>query len=79
MWEAGKGFPGRGSSMSKGPEGAPQIPGTKKTRQMCWTLEKEGAWHEIRLERWAEVRPHGSFQAEEGTVSSSLRTTHTVE
>lgn len=35
----GEGFPGRGNSMNKGPEGTPQISGTKK-RQVCSTLEK---------------------------------------
>lgn len=37
----GEGFPGRGSSMSKGPEGAPQILGTQK-RQVCSSLNKQG-------------------------------------
>lgn len=36
----GERFPGRGNSMSKGPEGTPQISGTEK-RQVCQTLEKE--------------------------------------
>lgn len=41
----GKGFPGRGNNMSKGPEGAPQIPETGK-RQACWTLETSLTWDE---------------------------------
>lgn len=76
--EMEEGFPGRGNSMSKGPEGAAQISGTKK-RQVCSTLKKQRAWHEMRLERWAEVRRHGGSQAEERTGSLILRTTCTAE
>lgn len=62
--------------MSKGPEGAPQIPETKQTSVLG--LRERGAWHELKLERWAEIRPHGSFQAEGRAGSLILRTMYAV-